>query len=72
MNLQTNLKEQLAKVLERADDLPGIPLTAMRILRMREDEGHAVEDLYKVLKSDQGMVAKLLRIVNSAYYGFPK
>lgn len=72
MNLQTDLHEQLIQILDRAEDLPTIPLTAIKILKMDEADDYSVEELQRVLLADQAVVAKLLRIVNSAYYGFPK
>ena len=32
----------------------------------------SAEDLNNLISMDQGLASKVLRIVNSAYYGFPK
>lgn len=67
-----NLHRKLREILDRADDLPSISLIAVKIYKLCSEENPSKENLEDLLRSDQAIMAKLLRLVNSAYYGFPK
>lgn len=51
-------------------DLPTIPVMLFKINGMLEDESCSVQELSKIIETDQAMTAKILRLVNSAFYGF--
>jgi len=61
-----------AALLSRVDDLPPLPAVAARVMSMAEDEKTSAMDLAQVLATDQALTAKLIRISNSAYYGFAR
>lgn len=50
-------------------DLPAPPAVLMRILHCSEQENTSAADLEKMIATDQALSAKVLRVVNSAYYG---
>ncbi len=58
----------LKAIATRTGDLPPIPATALQALQMTSDPRSSVRDLQKVIVRDQGLAAKILRIVNSAMY----
>lgn len=62
---QQTLEKKLA-------DLPPLPAVVSRIMAMVNDPRASAEDLNRLISLDQGLASKMLRIVNSAYYGFPK
>jgi HD-like signal output (HDOD) protein len=62
----------LEKVLERVDDLPTLPRTVLRIMELVNDPGASAKDLAGVVRDDQVLTARLLRLVNSSFYGFPQ
>ncbi len=62
-------KQTLEKKLA---DLPPLPAVVMRIMQTVNDPDTSAEDLNKLISMDQGLSSKVLRIVNSSYYGFPK
>ncbi len=59
-------------LLDRIDDLPPLPAVAAKVMGMAEDDKTSAMDLAQVLATDQALTAKLIRISNSAYYGFAR
>lgn len=61
-----------AGLLDRIDDLPPLPAVAARVMGMADDDRTTAMDLAQVLSTDQALTAKLIRVSNSAYYGFAR
>ncbi|RMH58518.1 MAG: HDOD domain-containing protein [Candidatus Hydrogenedentota bacterium] len=55
--------------LKNVEKLPTLPGIAMRIIEMANNPKSAADDLSRIIVSDQSLSAKVLRLVNSAYYG---
>lgn len=51
-------------------DLPAAAPVVLRALSYLEDPDYTVNDLKRVLMSDQAVAARILRLANSAYFGF--
>lgn len=68
----TAMANDVASLVERLDELPPLPAVAARVLAMAEDERTSAIDLAHVLSTDQALTAKLIRISNSAFYGFAR
>ncbi len=51
--------------------LVSLPEVCLRVSEMLEDPLTTAKDLGKVIGRDTGLTARLLKIVNSAFYGFP-
>jgi putative nucleotidyltransferase with HDIG domain len=64
-------KEAVQKRVEAMKSLPTLPGIFDKISRLMENSETAAEDIAKVISSDQALSAKILRVVNSAFYGFP-
>ncbi|HXU24299.1 MAG TPA: HDOD domain-containing protein [Tepidiformaceae bacterium] len=60
------------ELLDRIDDLPPLPAVAARVMGMADDDKTSALDLAQVLSTDQALTAKLIRISNSAFYGFAR
>ncbi len=69
MSLDTQYHQELIQILERSEDLPCLPLTAVKVYKLCSNDNVEISDLEELLKSDQAVVAKLLRTINSALYG---
>jgi putative nucleotidyltransferase with HDIG domain len=52
--------------------LPALPTIAAQVVEMVENPKTSAAQLGKVIESDQGLTSKVLKIANSAFYGFPK
>ena len=62
---QQTLEKKLA-------DLPPLPAVVTRVMQTVNNPETSAEDLNRLISLDQSLSSKLLRIVNSSYYGFPK
>lgn len=51
--------------------LVSLPEVCLRVSEMLEDPQTSANDLGRVIGRDTGLTARLLKIVNSAFYGFP-
>jgi putative nucleotidyltransferase with HDIG domain len=60
----------LAKKLERINDLPGLPSVVFETIHLLDEPGITIERLISSIQLDQAIVSKLLRLVNSSFYGF--
>jgi putative nucleotidyltransferase with HDIG domain len=58
----------LRTVLSEIDDLPSIPETLIRILKVLDDPASGPADLAVVVRMDGPLMAKILRLANSPYY----
>ena len=63
----TDYNEMLAKI----DDFPTLPVVAMRVNELINDPDSSAADIAAILKKDQVLTAKILRLVNSSYYSIP-
>ena len=57
--------------LRDVDDLVSLPDVCFRINEMADDPWSSAVDMSEVISRDPNLTAQLLRIANSAYYGFP-
>ncbi len=64
---QQNAAEMVSGVVR----LVSLPEVCIRVNEMLEDPYVSASDIGKVIGQDTGLTARLLKIVNSAFYGFP-
>lgn len=57
--------------LMKATQIPTLPTIAMEVTRRVRDPHASVAEVSKMISDDQALTATILRIVNSAFYGFP-
>ncbi len=62
--------EETRRVVQRVVDLPTLPAIIPRIMRLVEDPRSSATDLARVIASDQSLASRILRLANSAFYGF--
>lgn len=69
----TEISSELSKKLSDAvESMPAFPKSVQRILELSRDINCPPKELISVIEKDPVMTMKLLRILNSAYYSFPK
>ncbi len=61
--------EAIAAAIARAGQLATLPEIALEVMRVAEDPQATGDDLIRVLSHDPTLSARVLKIVNSAYYG---
>ncbi|MBU8870377.1 MAG: HDOD domain-containing protein [Gemmatimonadales bacterium] len=53
-------------------DIPTLPLIYQELFRMMQDPEVSVPKIAEIIAQDQALTAKILHLVNSAFYGFNK
>lgn len=61
----------LRRLVDRLDSLPSVPVVAHQVAEMVHDPRHDARAIAEVMKGDPALSAKVLKIVNSPYYGIP-
>ena len=56
-------------VLKRIDSLPSLAPVVLEFLDLTRQEFFSARDFERVLSKDQALVARLLKVANSAFYG---
>jgi putative nucleotidyltransferase with HDIG domain len=59
------------EMLKKLEDFPTLPVVAMRVNELINNPHSSSKDIADVLKKDQVLTAKILRLVNSSYYAIP-
>lgn len=64
---------QLTKesILARLDELPTLPSIVYELSRVINDPMSSTNDVEKIMANDMSLTAKVLKLVNSAYYSIP-
>jgi len=62
----------LKRFIEKVEDLPTLPRTVLRITELINDPRASAKDLSRIITDDQVLTARLLKLVNSSFYGFPQ
>ncbi|MBU0730215.1 MAG: HDOD domain-containing protein [Proteobacteria bacterium] len=65
-------KDGFRKALREINNLPTLPGIVSKLTKMAEDPDTTTEQMGKVISKDHILAAKLLKLVNSAFYGFPQ
>jgi len=63
-------KELHDKIYSKIDELPTLPVVIPKLLSLIEDPKSSVSDAKEVISRDPALTSKLLKVANSAYYGF--
>ena len=58
------------KKLNGIDDLPTLPTIAMEANKYLQDYDTSIRKLSQIIEKDQAMVPRILKLVNSAFFGF--
>ncbi|TXT26294.1 MAG: metal dependent phosphohydrolase [Gallionellaceae bacterium] len=70
------MTEAPAKITDKlsaaVEKMPAFPKSVQRVLEITRDINLQPKELVSVIEKDPVMTMKLLRIINSAYYNFPK
>jgi putative nucleotidyltransferase with HDIG domain len=63
-------RKMILKKLDRIEDLPTLPVIAMEVNKMLRNYNTSIKDLSELIKNDQAMTPRILKLVNSSFYGF--
>lgn len=65
-------RQEIRRRLREIQSLPTLPPIAAKLNKMIEDEDITANQLGNVIERDQVLTSKLLKMVNSSFYGFPQ
>ncbi|MGE3075300.1 MAG: HDOD domain-containing protein [Dehalococcoidia bacterium] len=71
-SLDSDARNRLRLIVNRTTDLTPLKSVATKAIQLAEDERSAAMDLSTVISSDQALTSKLLKLSNSAYYGYAR
>jgi len=57
-------------IVDNVKALPTIPHVIQRLIPLMQDENVSIDDILSVIEFDVGISTRLLKVANSAYYGF--
>jgi len=61
-----------ARIMTVMRNLPPLPEVTRQLMSVLSNENASASDVGKVLSSDQALAGKVLKLVNSSFYGVPK
>ena len=57
-------------IVRKLGSLPTLPQVVSRIMKTTLDEGSSASDVASIISTDQALTSRVLRVANSAFYGF--
>src|SRR6478672_13263630 len=63
------MNDKLIEKIKQCPTLPSLPRVAIEMLSLAEDPGVALPALARIVSQDPALVAKILKTVNSSFYG---
>jgi len=66
------LEQRILDKLERVNKVVAMPAIAMQIIEQLDNPNFSVAQIAKMIEQDQSIVARILKVANSPFYGFQK
>lgn len=66
-----NPKADLLSVVSGISTIPTLPTVVSQITKLLQNPQTSAEEVGKAITNDQALASKVLKLVNSAFYGFP-
>jgi len=72
--LQTVMNQSKVRreIYSKSNKIPSLPEVVTEVLRLLNDPGSEIQQFEDVLGKDPALVAKMLRVVNSPFYGLAR
>lgn len=71
LKLTDKTNAEYMELMEKLDDIPTLPVVPMKVNELVNDPNSSGSDVAEVLKKDQVLTAKILKLANSSYYSIP-
>ena len=72
MTMPESDSAELDLLVREIAELRPLPSVALRVLEIAESEHFSAHELAQTIGTDAALTTKMLRLANSAYYGFPR
>lgn len=69
---KTDANKSISSIKENIKNIPSLPEIITKSIELMQDKNTSALTLSKIISNDVGLTARVLKLVNSAYYGFPK
>jgi putative nucleotidyltransferase with HDIG domain len=70
-NMPNVTNTEIEKILNRIDELPTLPSVVEQINTLLQNPKTSAEEVGQAILTDQAIASKVIKLVNSAFYGFP-
>lgn len=70
--MKQDKRDPFRKALREVKNLPTLPGIVIKLTKMADNPDTTTEQMGRVISKDHILAAKLLKLVNSAFYGFPQ
>ena len=64
------MKPVFFQQIDRIRELPSLPAIVLKVNHLLQDLSTTADQLTRIIETDQAMAAKILKLVNSSFYGF--
>jgi putative nucleotidyltransferase with HDIG domain len=64
--------DQNKKIIAYVEKMPAFPKSVQKIVQLTSDLNSSTKEIIQVIESDPIMTVKILKVINSAFYGLPK
>ena len=64
--------KRVRQIAEKIIGLPTLPTVVAKMIELVDNPKTSAASLAKLISTDQALTAKILKLANSAYYGFPR
>jgi len=72
MSVEAQTRDQsIAAAIREISHIATLPEITLKIVTLVEDPKSTAQDLHKVISNDPALCARILKVVNSAFYGLP-
>lgn len=72
LDCRGSAEEMITTSIERLKSLGILPTVAIEIMNMVDDESSSAAEIEVAIQSDPSLLAQVLRVVNSSFYGLPR
>ncbi len=62
----------VASAITEISHIATLPEITLKIIELVEDPGSTAQDLHKIISNDPALCSRILKVVNSAFYGLPR
>lgn len=66
------MNKEIRLIITEAEDFPSLPSITLKVFQMASDPDVSIQAISKVISSDASIVTRIMKVVNSAFYGFQK
>ena len=70
--MEINKQERIKQITQSIIGLPTLPTVITQMIGLIENPGTSAKDVSQLISTDQALTAKILKLANSAFYGFPR